>query len=122
MTTCCRMSSSTSPARCSSSATWGRRTSSSTPAVEDNYALLAHLDEFPSVFGLPVLAGISRKSMITKVLDITPAEALNGTTVLNTLCLTKGASILRVHDVRPAVEAVRLVQAMQAQAPLTINH
>ena len=90
--------------------------------VEDNYALLAHLDEYPSVFGLPVLAGISRKSMITKVLDITPAEALNGTTVLNTLCLTKGASILRVHDVRPAVEAVRLVQAMQAQAPLTINH
>ena len=83
--------------------------------LEDNYALLAHMDEFPSVFGLPVLAGISRKSMITKVLDITPAEALNGTTVLNTLCLTKGASILRVHDVRPAVEAVRLVRAMQAQ-------
>ena len=70
--------------------------------LEDNYTLLAHLDEFPSVFGLPVLAGVSRKSMITKVLGITPAEALNGTSVLNTLCLTK---------VRPAVEAVRLVQA-----------
>lgn len=79
--------------------------------LEDNYTLLAHLDEFPSVFGLPVLAGVSRKSMITKVLGITPAEALNGTSVLNTLCLTKSASILRVHDVRPAVEAVRLVQA-----------
>ena len=76
--------------------------------LEDNYTLLAHLDEFPSVFGLPVLVGVSRKSMITKVLGITPAEALNGTSVLNTLCLTKGASILRVHDVRPAVEAVRL--------------
>ena len=79
--------------------------------LEDNYTLLAHLDEFPSVFGLPVLVGVSRKSMITKVLGITPAEALNGTSVLNTLCLTKSASILRVHDVRPAVEAVRLVQA-----------
>ena len=89
--------------------------------LEDNYALLAHMDELSSVFGLPVLAGVSRKSMITKVLGVTPAEALNGTTVLNTLCLTKGAAILRVHDVRPAVEAVRLVQAMQGSA-LTIHH
>ena len=83
--------------------------------LEDNYTLLAHLEEFASVFQLPVLVGVSRKSMITKLLGITPAEALNGTTVLNTLCLTKGAAILRVHDVRPAVEAVRLVRAMQAQ-------
>ena len=82
--------------------------------LEDNYTLLAHLEEFSSVFGLPVLVGVSRKSMITRLLGVTPAEALNGTTVLNTLCLQKGASILRVHDVRPAVEAVRLVQAMQA--------
>ena len=89
--------------------------------LEDNYALLAHMDELSSVFGLPILAGVSRKSMITKVLGVTPAEALNGTTVLNTLCLTKGAAILRVHDVRPAVEAVRLVQAMQGLA-LTIHH
>ena len=89
--------------------------------LEDNYALLAHMDELSSVFGLPVLAGVSRKSMITKVLGVTPAEALNGTTVLNTLCLTKGAAILRVHDVRPAVEAVHLVQAMQGSA-LTIHH
>ena len=89
--------------------------------LEDNYTLLAHLEEFASVFQLPVLIGVSRKSMITKLLGITPAEALNGTTVLNTLCLTKGAAILRVHDVRPAVEAVRLVQAMQSPA-LTIHH
>ena len=82
--------------------------------LEDNYALLAHLEEFSSVFGLPVLVGVSRKSMITRLLGVTPAEALNGTTVLNTLCLQKGASILRVHDVRSAVEAVRLVQAVQA--------
>lgn len=89
--------------------------------LEDNYTLLAHLEEFASVFQLPVLVGVSRKSMVTKLLGITPAEALNGTTVLNTLCLTKGAAILRVHDVRPAVEAVRLVQAMQSPA-LTIHH
>ena len=89
--------------------------------LEDNYTLLAHLEEFASVFQLPVLVGASRKSMITKLLGITPAEALNGTTVLNTLCLTKGAAILRVHDVRPAVEAVRLVQAMQSPE-LTIHH
>ena len=89
--------------------------------LEDNYTLLAHLEEFASVFQLPVLVGVSRKSMVTKLLGITPAEALNGTTVLNTLCLTKGAAILRVHDVRPAVEAVRLEQAMQSPA-LTIHH
>lgn len=90
--------------------------------VEDNYTLLAHLDELGSIFKLPVLVGLSRKSMICRVLDVTPAEALNGTTVLNTLCLTKGAAILRVHDVRPAVEAVRLVQAMQARLSLTTEH
>lgn len=89
--------------------------------VDDNYRLLACLDEL-ALFGLPVLAGISRKSMICCVLDITPDQALNGTTVLNTLCLTKGARILRVHDVRPAVEAVRLFGAMQAQSSFTANH
>ena len=83
--------------------------------MEDNYALLAHLDEF-GIFGLPLLVGVSRKSMITRLLGITPDDVLNGTTVINTLCLTKGAHILRVHDVRQAVEAVRLVQAMQAQS------
>ena len=89
--------------------------------VDDNYRLLACLDEL-ALFGLPVLAGISRKSMICRVLDTTPDQALNGTTVLNTLCLTKGARILRVHDVRPAVEAVRLFGAMQAQSSFTANH
>lgn len=75
--------------------------------MEDNYTLLSHLEEF-RVFGLPVLVGVSRKSMITRLLGITPDEALNGTTVLNTIALAKGANILRVHDVRPAVEAVAL--------------
>ena len=78
--------------------------------LEHNYELLAHLEEFRQ-FGLPLLAGVSRKSMIFRLLGITPQESLNGTTVLNTLCLMKGANILRVHDVRQAVEAVRLVEA-----------
>lgn len=80
--------------------------------LEHNYELLAHLDDF-RVFGLPLLVGVSRKSMIYRLLDITPQEALNGTTVLNTLCLLKGADILRVHDVREAVEAVKMVEAMR---------
>ena len=88
--------------------------------VEDNYRLLAHLDEL-ALFGLPVLAGLSRKSMICRVLDITPDQALNGTTVLNTLCLSKGAHILRVHDVRPAVEAVRLFSAAKAQSSFSVH-
>ena len=89
--------------------------------LDDNYRLLAHLDEF-ALFGLPILAGISRKSMIGRVLDLPPEQCLNGTTVLNTLCLAKGANILRVHDVRPAVEAVRLFAATQAQSSFTSNH
>lgn len=76
--------------------------------VEHNYELLNNLDAFKT-FGLPILAGVSRKSMINKVLDTTPEEALNGTTVLNTIALTKGANILRVHDVREANECVKLV-------------
>lgn len=80
--------------------------------LEHNYELLAHLDDF-RVFELPLLVGISRKSMIYRLLEITPQEALNGTTVLNTLCLLKGADILRVHDVREAVEAVKTVEAMK---------
>lgn len=75
--------------------------------VDQNYALLHHLDKF-SVFGVPVLAGISRKSMIYKVLGNAPADALNGTSVLNTIALSRGAVLLRVHDVREAVECVRL--------------
>lgn len=75
--------------------------------VEHNYQLMMHMEEF-RLFELPLLVGISRKSMITRLLDITPQEALNGTTVLNTISLMKGANILRVHDVKEAVEAVRI--------------
>ncbi|MBO7602489.1 MAG: dihydropteroate synthase [Bacteroidaceae bacterium] len=74
-----------------------------------NFELLAHLNEF-DIFQLPLLVGVSRKSMIYKTLDITPAEALNGTTVLHTIALSKGANILRVHDVKEAVEAIKLWQ------------
>ena len=80
--------------------------------MEHNYDLLSHLEEF-RIFELPLLVGVSRKSMIYRLLDITPQEALNGTTVLDTICLLKGADILRVHDVKEAVETVRIVQAMR---------
>lgn len=79
--------------------------------LDHNYELLAGMEELCS-FGLPVLVGVSRKSMIYKLLGGTPAEALNGTSVIDTLCLMKGADILRVHDVKEAVEAVRIVQKM----------
>ena len=81
--------------------------------LEHNYELLNHLEEF-SLFELPLLVGVSRKSMIYKLLDITPQEALNGTTVLNTVALLKGANILRVHDVKEAVETVRIVGKMKS--------
>lgn len=74
-----------------------------------NYELMAHLEEF-SVFGLPLLVGVSRKSMIYRLLGGTPVESLNGTAVLDTIALMKGADILRVHDVREAVEAVKIVK------------
>lgn len=76
--------------------------------LDQNYELMRRLPEF-SLFGLPLLVGVSRKSMIYKFLGGTPAESLNGTTVLNTIALLNGANILRVHDVRAAVEAVKLV-------------
>lgn len=79
-----------------------------------NYELFKHLEDF-KLFGLPLLVGISRKSMIYKLLDSTPEEALNGTTVLNTIALTKGADILRVHDVKACVEAVRIFNQMNEQ-------
>lgn len=75
--------------------------------LEHNFQLFNNLGAFQS-FNLPVLVGISRKSMIHKVLNISSKEALNGTTVLNTLALTKGASILRVHDVKEAKEVIDL--------------
>jgi dihydropteroate synthase len=76
--------------------------------VEHNYLLLAHLDRFRK-HGYPVVTGLSRKSMINAVLKSKPSDALNGTTVLNTIALFKGADILRVHDVKEAMEAVTLV-------------
>ena len=81
--------------------------------LEHNYELMNHLEEF-ALFELPLLVGVSRKSMIYKHLDITPEEALNGTTTLNTIALLKGASILRVHDVRQAMESIKIVQKMRA--------
>ena len=76
--------------------------------MDENFKLLSGMDKL-QVMNLPLLVGVSRKRMIWKTLDITADEALNGTTVINTLALTKGANILRVHDVKAAVEAVKLV-------------
>jgi dihydropteroate synthase len=75
--------------------------------VEHNFTLLKHLNAF-RLLGYPILAGLSRKSMINKVLNTKAVDALNGTTALNVLALQNGASVLRVHDVREAVEAVKL--------------
>jgi len=75
--------------------------------TEHSYTLIKRLQDF-NALQLPVLVGISRKNMIYKTLDITAAEALNGTTALNTIALTKGANILRVHDVKEAVEVVKI--------------
>ena len=74
---------------------------------------MAYLADF-RIFELPLLVGVSRKSMITKLLGITADEALNGTTVLHAVSLMKGADILRVHDVKAAVEAVKLVTKVQS--------
>ncbi len=74
---------------------------------EHNFGLLSRLDLF-TVFERPILAGLSRKSMVTKVTGTLPENALNGTTVLNTIALLKGANILRVHDVKEAVEAIKI--------------
>ena len=77
-----------------------------------NFKLLKHLNLFRT-FGLPILVGLSRKSMIYKTLGTNANEALNGTTVLNTYALTKGANILRVHDVKEAVECIELLEALK---------
>lgn len=79
--------------------------------VEQNYEVLNKMELF-SILELPLLAGVSRKSMIYKVLENTPQEALNGTSVLNTVALQKGAKILRVHDVKEAVECIKLVSKL----------
>jgi dihydropteroate synthase len=78
---------------------------------EQNFELLNHLDMF-HIFSKPILCGLSRKSMVWKTLNITPDDALNGTTSLNTIALLKGASVLRVHDVKQAREVVDLYLAM----------
>ena len=80
--------------------------------LEQNYQLMNHLEEF-ALFELPLLVGISRKSMIYKLLGGEPEEALNGTSILNTIALQKGAHILRVHDVKAAVEAVKITTKMK---------
>jgi dihydropteroate synthase len=82
--------------------------------VEQNYQLFNEMEKL-SVMELPLLVGFSRKSMIYRLLKTSPQEALNGTTVLHALALMKGASILRVHDVREAVECVEIVAATESQ-------
>ena len=79
--------------------------------IGHNFEILKRLGEF-SVAGLPVLVGVSRKSMIWKTLGITPDDALNGTAVLNTIALMGGADIIRVHDVREAVQTIKLVSQL----------
>ena len=79
--------------------------------VDQNYELMEHLGDF-DIFEFPLLVGISRKSMLWRYLNITVEQSLNGTTVLNTIALTKGASILRVHDVTEAVEALKICKKL----------
>ena len=83
--------------------------------AEQNFELLARMEEF-KIFELPLLVGLSRKSMVCRTLGVAPSEALNGTTALNMLALANGADILRVHDVKEAVEAVKLLAATRAAA------
>ncbi len=80
--------------------------------LEHNYALAANLEQF-KLIGKPILVGISRKSMICKLLKVNPEHALNGTTALNTILLLKGADILRVHDIKEAAETRAIVNALQ---------
>ncbi|KAA6323500.1 Dihydropteroate synthase [termite gut metagenome] len=82
--------------------------------IEHNYELMSHLEDF-KMFELPLLVGVSRKSMITSLSpDTTPQEALNGTAVLNTVALMKGVHIIRAHDVKEAVEAVKIVRKVMS--------
>ena len=79
--------------------------------THQNFELLNHLELFESL-DIPLLAGVSRKSMVYKTLDITPKQALNGTTALHMVALQKGARILRVHDVQPAIECIKLFEQL----------
>ena len=81
--------------------------------LEHNFELLAKFDLL-KIFGLPIVAGVSRKGMIWKTLDITPAEALNGTTALNMVALINGAKILRVHDVKEAMQCIKLFNKLDS--------
>lgn len=83
--------------------------------IENNYQMLNALEAF-HVFGLPLLIGVSRKAMVYKSLDITPDEALNGTTVMHTIALLKGVNILRVHDVKEAVETIKITGNLNKKA------
>ena len=83
--------------------------------LQQNYEVLNKMELF-KMTELPILAGLSRKSMIYKLLGITPQEALNGTTALNMVALTKGANILRVHDVKEAVEVVKMYSQLQVSS------
>jgi dihydropteroate synthase len=80
--------------------------------IDHNFELLRRLGDF-SIAGLPVLVGVSRKSMIWKTLEVTADEALNGTTALNAVALLNGADILRVHDVKEAVQTVQLINKIR---------
>lgn len=82
--------------------------------LDDNFRLMGDMEKL-QVLDLPLLVGISRKSMIYRLLDTQPDQALNGTSVLNTIALMKGASILRVHDVKEAVECVSIVQKLNGK-------
>ncbi|HNS30871.1 MAG TPA: dihydropteroate synthase, partial [Tenuifilaceae bacterium] len=82
--------------------------------IEHNYRILSNLDAF-RLLQVPIVVGLSRKSFIYKPLDKQPKDALNGTTVLNTIALLKGSKILRVHDVKEAVETIKLVGMAQNQ-------
>lgn len=84
--------------------------------LDQNYELLARM-ELLREFGYPLLVGVSRKSMVYKLLGTSPEQSLNATTAVNTLALLKGASILRVHDVREAVEAVAVVEKFREESP-----
>jgi dihydropteroate synthase len=79
--------------------------------TDQNFEILGNLELF-KMLDLPILTGVSRKSMIYKTLDTNPDEALNGTTVLNTIAITKGANIIRVHDVKEAIECVKLYEKL----------
>ena len=83
--------------------------------INQNFTILKHLDYF-DIFELPILLGVSRKSMIYKTLNCNSENALNGTTALNSIGLTKGASILRVHDVKEAMECIKLFESLESNS------